>query len=121
MISVQPARARSGFGLVLFAMVAASPFPAVASAIAEPIPVAAEARPRQTIVILPAAPLELAAGENTSCTCGAFTCKGKEFPACSMQCVVPGTAVCDCGFCERTMGSPNSTALGPVANVCACH
>lgn len=121
MITARSARKRFGFGWLLLAMVAASPFPAVASALAERVPVASEAPRRQTIVILPAAPLELAAGESTSCMCGAFRCKGKEFPACSMQCVIPRTAVCDCGFCERTMGSPNSTALGPVANICACH
>jgi len=64
---------------------------------------------------------QLAAGAVTSCACGAFSCKGIEFPACTMQCAEPDTAICDCGYCERTLGSPSSSALGPVANDCACR
>jgi len=66
-------------------------------------------------------PLQLAVGAVTSCSCGAFSCKGTEFPACTMQCVEPDTAVCKCGYCERTLGSSSSDALGPVANDCACR
>jgi hypothetical protein len=67
------------------------------------------------------ATLLLAAGAITSCSCGAFNCKGKDFPACTIQCAEPETTVCECGFCERTMGSPSSGSLGPVANRCECQ
>lgn len=66
-------------------------------------------------------PPQLAAGAVTSCACGAFSCKGTEFPACTMQCAEPDTAICNCGYCERTLGSPSSNALGPVPNDCACR
>jgi len=112
-------RVRCGLGLMLLALVAALPLPAVATdLIVHPD---TEERRRPTIVILPSAATQMVAGANTSCMCGAFTCKGQEFPACSIQCAAPQAAVCECGFCERTMGSPNSGALGPVANDCACQ
>jgi len=108
---------RGGLGLMLLAVVVASP--AIALELVDPS--VGGARRRPTIVILPSAATQMVAGANTSCMCGAFSCKGQEFPACSVQCVEPQTGVCDCGFCERTMGTPNSGALGPVANDCACQ
>jgi len=112
---------RFGVGLLLLTIVAVVPLPAFATGLAEQALVVAQERRRPTLVILPSAMTQAAASAPTSCVCGAFTCKGQEFPACSVQCAEPQTAVCDCGFCERTMGSPNSDALGPVANACGCQ
>lgn len=119
-ISLSPS-AYCGLALMLLASVAALPLPAVATGLVERFAEASQERRRPAMVILPSATAQVADGANTSCMCGAFTCKGQEFPACSIQCAQPQTAVCDCGFCERTMGSPNSGALGPVPNVCDCQ
>jgi hypothetical protein len=48
-------------------------------------------------------------------------CQGREYPACTIQCSAPQQANCQCGFCERTLGSTKSTQVGPVQNTCECR
>jgi hypothetical protein len=112
----------AGFARTTLTLLALA-LPVSATALADSSAPAAATASRCTWTSGTASPgfLQVAAGEDTSCSCGAFSCKGKEYPTCMVKCADPQTAVCDCGFCERTLGSPASTALGPVANACSCR